>query len=228
MEQRTNEWLLARFGKFTGSEVGALMVKGRGADFGAGALTYIDKVAAARCLRPHMTPEVMGEYNYYCGVRVTAAMQRGADSEPESRQRYAFMRGVEVKETGSVDHPTVPWFAASPDGLVGDDGAIEIKDMGADNYFACRFHVKDAAGLHDFSKTYYWQVQSVLACTGRKWCDFVVRCSVVEDVVGTMLPLHIVRIERDEEAIAQLCDRVVKANGIVESLMAEAHGGNKQ
>lgn len=212
MEQRTNEWYRARLGKFNASEVGQLMVAGRGkgAMFGKGAITYMERVAQGRDLwRKLQDDEVMDDYLYLTQI-TTAAMRRGIEAEPKHRLGYSIATGHEVTEAGSIQHPYFATLAASPDGLVGEDGMIEIKDMGVDNYYHYRFSVNDAATLKDTEPRYYWQVMANLACNGRAWCDFIVGCSILDDI-GVDAPLHIFRIERDEDAIAQLMERVAAA-----------------
>ncbi|MGK4455672.1 YqaJ viral recombinase family protein, partial [Klebsiella pneumoniae] len=56
-----------------------------------------------------------------------SAMQWGTDMEPEARNAYSFYSDNDVVEIGFVDHPTIAMSGASPDGLVGDDGLVEIK-----------------------------------------------------------------------------------------------------
>ena len=129
------EWFMARFGNFTASNIGKLMVNGRGGGFGKGAETYIKKVAKERALKPFITEEsVMDDYIFYTQAKPTPAMQRGIDAEPITRNLYSLRTGNPVVEVGSVMHNMVRGFSGSPDGLVGEDGIIEMKDVGDDTY----------------------------------------------------------------------------------------------
>jgi len=104
-----------------------------------------------------------------------AAMQRGNDVEPKARAYYE-MSVSDVVECGLVDHPTIERFAASPDGLVGDKGLIEIK-------------CPNTATHWEFIKSqkpdgkYIIQMQVQMACTGRDWCDFVSFDDRMEDAL---------------------------------------------
>ena len=152
------EWFMARFGNFTASNIGKLMVNGRGGGFGKGAETYIKKVAKERALKPFITEEsVMDDYIFYTQAKPTPAMQRGIDAEPITRNLYSLRTGNPVVEVGSVMHNMVRGFSGSPDGLVGEDGIIEMKDVGDDTYAEYILEVKDAASLKAVNADYYWQ-----------------------------------------------------------------------
>jgi hypothetical protein len=91
-------------------------------------------------------------------------MQDGIDREQFARDRYVQQFG-EVEEVGFVKHPTLE-AGASPDGMVGDDGIIEIKcPMGSTH--------TETLMTQDIPSKYVPQVQFQLLVTGRKWCDFV-------------------------------------------------------
>jgi putative phage-type endonuclease len=119
-------------------------------------------------------------------------MERGIELEPLARAAYEFKQGVTVTEVGFVDHPSIEMSGASPDGLVGLDGLVEIKCPTAAN------HVETLLSGKAPTK-YIAQMQWQMACTGAKWCDFVSYCPLV----GENLALFVVRVERDEEYIAE-------------------------
>lgn len=96
----------------------------------------------------------------------TPEMRRGTDLEPHARARYIIETGEIVTETGLVDHPTIAGFGASPDGLVGDSGLIEIK---CPNTWTHLETIKTGRPKRE----YLLQMQTQMACTGRLWCDFV-------------------------------------------------------
>ncbi len=117
---------------------------------------------------------------------VSAFMDRGTEYEPRARGRYALERDVDIDEVGVIlrDDRLV---AASPDGLVGEDGQLELKTPGAIG------HIRN---LRDGMKGYESQVQGGLWLSGRAWCDLV---SYHPD-----MPMAVVRYVRDEEHIEQL------------------------
>jgi putative phage-type endonuclease len=125
----------------------------------------------------------------YCN----SAMQWGIDKEPEAREAYCRHQLCTVTEVGFVDHPTIPMAGASPDGLVGDDGLVEIK---------CPFsatHIDTLLG-GGFDEKYAKQVQWQMACTERTWCDLVSYDPRLPDT----MQLFVERIPRNEGMIAEL------------------------
>jgi predicted phage-related endonuclease len=93
-------------------------------------------------------------------------MQFGTDTEPQARMAYELMTGETVAETGFVPHPTIAGFGASPDGLVGADGLIEIKCPNSATHIETLLDGK-------VPSQYMIQMQVQMMCTGREWCDFV-------------------------------------------------------
>lgn len=218
MEQRTNDWYRARLGQFNASTIGDLMIKGRGKDevFGKTALAVIGQVAYERLLNPLVVEDddVFGEYLEQTDI-TTRAMRWGIENEPVARDLYSSTMGTEVVETGSMRHPDLPMLSASPDGLVGDDGLVEIKCVGAASYM--RFiNVTDGATLKTIEPKYYWQIQCQLSVTDRQWCDFVVYNPFV------VAPLHIARIWRNLADISAMLERVVLAEDIANELTTKA------
>nr|WP_235661080.1 lambda exonuclease family protein [Candidatus Hamiltonella defensa] len=153
MQQRTPDWFQARCGKVTASRLGDLMAKTR-----AG-------VAASRA---RYQAELICER--LTGQReegfVTAAMRRGTELEPEARDLYRLYSGNEVKEVGLIPHPTLPDFAASPDGLVNPEGLLEIKCPNAWTHL-------ELLKTGQIKTPWRLQMQAQMRCTGRAWCDFV-------------------------------------------------------
>jgi exodeoxyribonuclease (lambda-induced) len=116
-------------------------------------------------------------------------MQHGIDTETEAKTAYEFVTGSTVEDVGFVDHPTVAMSGASPDGLIGDDGMLEIKCPEPQT------HVRNLiSGKVDMS--YYPQMQGQMLVTGRKWCDWM---SYHPD-----MPPVIVRVHRDNNYLAAL------------------------
>lgn len=179
-EQRSSEWFAARLGKVTASKIADVMTKTK-TGYGAGRANY-----AAQLLCERMT-----------GTRgesfTNAAMQWGTDCEPRARAAYEFTTGLTVVETGFVDHPKVAMSGASPDGLVDAAGLIEIKCPNTATHFA----TLEGAGI---DRKYLLQMQWQMACTGRQWCDF----ASYDPRVPIEMQIHIERVHRDEELIAEI------------------------
>ena len=113
-EQRTTEWFQARLGKVTASRVADVIAKTK-TGYSASRENYMAQLVVERLT------------NTQAESFTNAAMQWGTDQEPFARAAYELKMGVMVDETGLVDHPTIPMAGASPDGLVGEDGLVEIK-----------------------------------------------------------------------------------------------------
>ena len=118
MEQRTPEWYAARCGKVTASrlvDVIARTQKGWGAARGK----YMEQIIAERLTgRPQ-------------DMRNVRSLSERADMEPDARDAYTFYTDNEVEEVGFIQHPSIEYAGASPDGVVADDGMIEIKCLDA-------------------------------------------------------------------------------------------------
>ena len=152
IEQGTDEWRAQRLGKVTASRVHDIMPGKRG--YKAARKNYMAELAIER-----LTGEPQDN-----GVN-TAAMQWGTDNEPFARSEYEVVNDVMIQEVGFIDHPEIPNFGASPDGLVGEDGAIEIKCPNSATHIETLFTGK-------VKPEYFYQMHTVIMCTGRQWCDF--------------------------------------------------------
>lgn len=122
-----------------------------------------------------------------------AAMAWGNDKEPEARAAYSFMMDVDVVQVGLVPHPAIPGTHASPDGLVGDRGLLEIKCPNSAT------HIETLSGGTVPGK-YVTQMQWQMACTEREWCDFV----SFDPRLPADMQLFVRRVERDDALIASL------------------------
>lgn len=151
MEQRSEEWFKARLGKVTASRVADVLAKIKSGE-SASRRNYKIQLVSER-----LTGEKQETY-------INQAMQDGIDREFYARERYVQQHG-EVEEVGFIQHPTLE-AGASPDGLVGDDGLIEIK---------CPLGTTHTETLmtQEVPSKYMPQIQFQLLVTGRKWCDFV-------------------------------------------------------
>lgn len=114
MEQRTESWYAARLGKVTASRIADVMARTR-SGWGASRANYMAELVAER-----LTGKQANRY-------INAAMQHGIDCEPDAIAAYEFFTDQEVQPVAFVDHPRIAMTGASPDGLCGDAGLIEVK-----------------------------------------------------------------------------------------------------
>lgn len=183
-EQGTPEWIAARVGKLGASMVADATARTK-TGWGASRANIMARLVVER-----LTGQPAESYT-------NAAMQWGVDTEPDARRMYEFMAGVAVVQVGLVLHPRIAWTLASPDGLVGDDGLVEIKCP------TSATHMETLLGSAIDGK-YVKQMQWQMACTGRAWVDFV----SFDPRFPAEMQLHITRVERDAEMITTLEDEV--------------------
>jgi len=186
MEQGTEAWFNIRIGKVTASRVADVLAKTK-----TGYSTTRDN---------YMAQLVCERLTGQKGESFTnAAMQHGTETEPLARAAYEARYDVLVDEVGFVSHPTIEMAGASPDGLVGDDGLIEIKCPNTAT------HIETLLS-ESVPNKYYTQMQFQIACTGRKWCDFV----SFDNRLPTELQMFVKRVPRDEMYIKLIEDEIVK------------------
>lgn len=178
--QGSDEWFAARLGKVTASRVADVIAKTK-TGWGASRKNY-----AAELIAERLTGVTAQSYT-------NAAMQWGTDTEPQARAAYEFFRDAEVQEVGFVDHPSIPMTGASPDGLVGIEGMVEIKCPNTAT------HIDTLLGQAIADK-YVAQMQWQMACADRQWCDFV----SFDPRMPEHLRMFIARVHRDSERIAEL------------------------
>lgn len=150
-EQRSPEWHAARLGKLTASCLGD-----------AFATTKSGFSTSRRNLRLRLVLERLTGRSQESGY-TNAAMDRGIQLEPDARAAYEVESGLLVDTVGFILHDELP-TGASPDGLIGDDGGIEIKCPGA------AAHLDYLKG--EIPNDYRLQVMHSLWLTGRAWWDF--------------------------------------------------------
>jgi hypothetical protein len=120
-------------------------------------------------------------------------MAWGTEHEPDARRVYAYTRNADIVQVGFVPHPTIAMSGASPDGLIGDLGIIEIKCPRS------KTHLNTLLGA-DIDPEYMAQMQWGLACTGRRWCDWISYDPRMPD----HLQLVVRRVSRLDSMIADL------------------------
>lgn len=225
-EQGTLQWHRERNGNITGSMVGKIFSKGKTADkpFSDSALAYLEKVAAEKMI-PRFIIDNDEFYSVYLEEVETTnkAMRIGTEREVDARLMYAGMNPqLRVDETGCIQHSTIEGFSSSPDGIVNDgEGVIEIKCPKPNTYIRYLTQVHSGEDLKKVNSTYYWQCVSHMAVTDAKWVDFTVYCPY------STLPIHIVRINRDQKEIMALEKRVKEALDYIDSMISKAVGVKK-
>lgn len=184
--QGTEEWFNVRLGKLTSSRIAdAVTQRKRKPKDGSAAeplQKYLDLRMDLAVERVTRKPTE----NF-----VSWQMKEGKEKEPLARGKYELQRDAVTVEIGFALHPEMEWCGASPDGLVGDDGLVEFK---------CPMRNTHAEYLlsETVPEIYVPQMMWQMACTGRRWCDFV---SFHPDFPDP-LDLFIRRLNRDPQAIA--------------------------
>ena len=153
MEQRTEEWFIARAGKVTASRVADVIAKTK-SGYSTSRSNYMAELICER---------LTGKQGDFFQ---STAMAWGTNTEPAARSAYSAASGVLVTEIGFVSHALIDMSGASPDGLVDDDGLVEIKCPNTATHI-------DTILSQEAPARYIPQMQWQMACTGRAWCDFV-------------------------------------------------------
>ena len=179
LEQGTDAWRQARCGSLGASSVADALARIK-SGWGASRANVMARLVVER-----LTGIPQDTYT-------NAAMQHGVDTEPEARAAYQFEVGVLVKQVGLIKHQTIAGTHASPDGLIGDDGLLEVKCP------STATHLERLLG-DPIPAKYFTQMQWQMACTGRQWCDYV----SFDPRVPENMRLHIERVRRHNAHIAE-------------------------
>lgn len=204
MEQRSTEWFNARLGKVTASRVADVIAKTK-SGYSTSRENYMAQLVCER-----MTGTQGESFS-------SAAMQWGTDQEPLARAAYEAVADILVDEVGFIIHPTIVNAGASPDGLVGADGLIEIKCPNTSTHI-------DTLLSDKAPNKYVPQMQWQMACTGRKWCDFV----SFDPRMPEGLQIFIQRVDFDEQYVKMLEAEITEFLGEletkIEKLKEKTHG----
>lgn len=197
IEQGTDEWFAARIGKVTASRVADVIAK--------------TKTGYSSSRDNYMAQLICERLTNQKGESFTnAAMQHGTETEPLARAAYEALKDVLVDEVGFIPHPKILMAGASPDGLIGDNGLLEIKCPNTATHI-------DTLLSETVPGKYNTQMQFQMACTDREWCDFV----SFDNRLPTELQLFVKRVPRDNvfirliegeivQFIAELDDKIIK------------------
>ncbi len=178
--QGSTEWHQARLGSVGASQVADVIAKTK-----SGYSSSRNNLMA-RMICEKLTGKPTETYS-------NAAMQFGVENEAAARQMYQFITDYTVTEIGIVKHPTIVGTHASPDGLVNDDGLVEIKVPNSAT------HIETLLGS-SIDGRYNTQMHWQMAVTGRKWCDFV----SFDPRLPVELQIKIQRVNRNDEYISML------------------------
>ena len=184
VEQRSDAWFQARLGKVTASKVADVIAKTR-SGYSSSRDNYMAQLICER-----LTGQQGESFT-------NSAMQWGVDTEPLARSAYESQNEL-VEEVGFIPHPRIEMSGASPDGYVGLFGMLEIKCPNTATHI-------DTLLSQQAPAKYVTQMQWQMACTGRKWCDFV----SFDPRMPKELQLFIKRIDRDDAYIDMLEKEVV-------------------
>ena len=187
MEQGTDEWKQIRLGKVSASRMGDLLATTKTGSAAATRAKYMAQLVVER---------MTGNPTEF---KITKPMERGTELEPIARAAYEVETNQMVDQVAWVNHPTIENAGCSPDGCIGEDGLVEIKCKETHNHFESI--LKDEIDS-DHAKQMLWQ----MACTGRKWCDYV----CFDDRAPEGLQLFVKRLHRDDEKIKTMEAEVVK------------------
>lgn len=179
--QGSAEWKAVRLGRVTASRVADVIAKTK-SGYSASRANYQAELICER-----LTGNAADGFT-------NAAMQWGTEKEPDARAAYEFIAGVSVEQVGFIHHPTIDMSGASPDGLVGANGSLEIKCPSSAT------HIETLLSGTVAGK-YLTQMQWQMACDpAREWCDFV----SFDPRLPAEMQIFIKRIERDAAVIADL------------------------
>ena len=162
LQQRTDAWFKARRGKLTASNFAAAL----------GVSPYTSRQKLVRTMG--------GDSSMPTSVPTNIACCWGTNNEPNGILEYMVATGNSVQPEWFVEHPTLSWLGGSPDGLVDNDGMIEVK---------CPY--KQEIYEPGVPAHYYPQVNGLMEICDRNWCDFV---------VWTPEKVHVTRLKRNQNA----------------------------
>jgi putative phage-type endonuclease len=198
VQQGTAEWKAARAGMITASRICDVIAKIKSGE-----------AASRRDYKAQLVVERLTGLPAEDGY-TNAAMQWGNEQEPFARAAYEFKYGVMVDQVGFVGHPIVVTAGASPDGLVNEDGLVEIKCPKTATHLQ---YILDGRVPAQYVPQMQWQME----CTGRDWCDFV---SYDPRIPKEHLQLFVARLHKSAEYCVTLCAEVMALDQEVEEMLA--------
>lgn len=208
--QGSAEWFTMRLGVLGGSKIGDAVRKRkqRGKLKDGEEPKELPELAARKNLRDEMIYEIITgrTWPHY----VSEWMERGVELEDMARRGYQLEQDVKVEQMGFILHPRIKMAGASPDGLIGEEGMVEIKCPAENTHWR---YIIDGVVPEEYRPQMFWQ----MACAERQWCDFLSYCP--EFPKG--LKLFTKRLERDEAIIMEMEEGGVKFLAEVEAAAEE-------
>jgi putative phage-type endonuclease len=197
-EQGTDEWKAARAGHVTASRMADVLAK-----------IAKGEAASRRDYKAQIVAEILTGQPIQDGF-TNAAMQWGNEQEPFARGWYEITTGVDVEQVGFVLHPNMDRCGASPDGLVGSDGLVQIKCPKTATHIS---YLLGKVVPVEYQPQMLWE----MACSERQWCDFV----SYDPRLPEHLRLFIARFERDNKRIATMEDKTYKFLAEVDEILRQ-------
>ena len=197
-QQGTEGWHLDRCGKLTASRFDAVMAEGRGGKPSATREDYMAEIIAER-LTGQPYPDGFTSWD----------MKRGIEKEPDLKLAVEAETGMIITNVGCIDHPMIPWTAASPDGLIGE-GLLEGKCPKTKTHLA---YLRAGVPPAEYIPQMTWQI----ACTGRPWCLFV----SFDDRLPEDLQLFMVKFVPEPALIARMESEAIKFLAEVDERVAQ-------
>jgi hypothetical protein len=194
--QGSDEWKRARAGSLGASQIHEALARTKNG-WGASRANIIAQLVIER-----LTGEPSASFE-------SAAMAWGREKEADARDAYSFYHGVKVAEVGIIKHPLIDGTHCSPDGLVGEDGLVELKAPNSSTHL-------DILLTKKFPAKYELQAMWQMACSGRKWCDL----ASFDPRFPEHLKLFVRRVHRDDKHIEELETEVIKFLSEVEDKVA--------
>lgn len=198
VEQKSGDWLRARAGRVTASQMCKVIARLKNGGEAAPRFNYRWQLVAEL-----LTGEVHESY-------VSPEMEWGTETEALARAAYEIEHDCDIQQVGLVLHPENERMGASPDGLIGAFGCVEIKCPKSAT------HLQYLLGKV-CPEDYIPQVQWVMACTERKWCDFI----SFDPRLPKRLQMFVVRVPRDEKYIAGLQFEAVQFLAEVDAIIEQ-------
>jgi hypothetical protein len=184
IEQNTDEWLALRAGKVGGSSIGKIM-----ANYGKAFGDPAKKLAVQLAIEQITGQPILSTFT-------NDHMARGHEQEPIARALYEDRYFCDVTKGGMYDNGKT---GISPDGLVRDDGIIEIKSVIASVQFATQKR-------NNIDPSYKWQCAFNLKESGRDWLDYVSFCADYPE--GKRLFVHRITVDEMEEQFGMIDKRL--------------------
>lgn len=201
--QGTDEWRTQRLGKLTASRAHDAIAKIKSGGWAASRANLRADLIVER-----LTGQAPDSFK-------SAAMQYGTDNEDLARRAYIFRTDADVEQVGFIDHPNIPMSGASPDGLVGKDGLLEIKVPNSATHIDCLL----GKGI---PANYRTQMNFQMSVTGRAWVDYV----SFDPRIPERLRYFCERIHRDEKVIHDLEREVEDFLAEVDDVMQRLRHGD--